>query len=102
MNERDRKRYEQGKMEINVGRMIYGMYILLAAASTTAIAVSLPFTILEILPKWADIGMASFGVLNAPGSIQAIPKMRTWLKDADGVMKNFQASCVNIPADSQV
>lgn len=101
MNERERRQYEQGKMEINVGRAVYGLYILLAVASTTAIAVSLPFTILDILPKWADIAMASFGAFNAPGSIQAIPKMRTWLKDADGVIKNFEASYINIPVDSQ-
>ncbi|MCL4418535.1 hypothetical protein M1146_00350 [Patescibacteria group bacterium] len=79
-------------MEINVGRMIYGMYVLLAAASTAAIAASLPLAILDVLPKWTDIGMASFGALNAPGSIQTIPKMSKWLKDANEVIKNFEAN----------
>lgn len=101
MNERERKRYEQGKMDINVGRMVYGMYLFLAAASTTAIVASLPLAILDILPKWADIRMAASGALNAPGSIQAIPKMRKWLRDANAVIKNYETNYVNIPVDSQ-
>jgi len=101
MNERQREQYELGKAEIAIGRMVYGMYLLIAVASTTAIAVSLPSAILDIFPKWADITMAALGALNLPGSIEALPKMRKWLKDADGVIKDFETNYINVPIDSQ-
>ncbi len=87
-------------MEIAIGRMVYGMYLFIAVASTTAITVSLPSAILGILPKWADITMAVLGALNLPASVEALPKMSKWLKDADGVIKDFETNYINAPVDS--
>lgn len=101
MNEREMRRYRSGKMEIAIGRMVYGMYLFIAVVSTTAIAVSLPSAILDILPKWADITMAALGALNLPGSIEALPKMRKWLTDADKTIKDFETNYINVPVGPQ-
>ena len=102
MNERQREQYELGKAEIAIGRMVYGMYLLIAVASTTAIAVSLPSAILDIFPKWADITMAALGALNLPGSIEALPKMRKWIKDANQEMVDFEKKFIEPPAEKAV
>ncbi|OGH15228.1 MAG: hypothetical protein A2860_03660 [Candidatus Levybacteria bacterium RIFCSPHIGHO2_01_FULL_37_33] len=101
MNERQRKQYELGKGEIAMGRMVYGMYLFIAVASTTAIAASFPSALLDTLPKWANITMAVSGALNLPGSIEALPKMRKWLKDADKTIKDFETNYINAPVGSQ-
>jgi len=102
MNERQRRQLELGKAEIAVGRMIYGMYLFIAVASTTAIAVSFPSAILDVLPKWANITMAVSGALNLPGSIEVLPKMRKWLKDADQKMVDFEERFIEPPAEKAV
>jgi len=102
MNERQRRQLELGKAEIAGGRIIYGMYLFLAVASTTAIAVSFPSAILDLLPKWANITMVVLGALNLPGSIEALPKMRKWIKDANQEMVDFEKKFIEPPAEKAV
>jgi len=92
MNERETRQLQRGKAEIAVARMIYKMYLFIAVASTTAIAVSLPSAILDVLPKWADITMAVSGALNLPGSVGTLPKMRRWINDANQTIEEFEGS----------
>ena len=101
MNERERRVFERGKSYVWTAKLVYGMYLFIAAASTTAIAVSVPSSVLEALPKWANIALAASGGLNLPGLAVALPKMRRWIKDADGEIEDFKRTHINLPVDSQ-
>ncbi len=90
MNERERRKYELGKAEILVGKLIYQLYLFLAVASVTALAGSVAAYVFDVLPAWADITMGAFGALNLPGSINALGKMDTWIQNADRVVVNMK------------
>ncbi|OGH23736.1 MAG: hypothetical protein A2958_03195 [Candidatus Levybacteria bacterium RIFCSPLOWO2_01_FULL_38_13] len=101
MNERNRRLFERGKSYVLTAKLVYGMYVFITVASTTAIAVSIPSSVLEVLPKWANIALATSGGLNLPSLTVALPKMRRWIKNADKEIKDFKRTHINVPAGSQ-
>lgn len=79
------------KMDRNIGRGVYGVFLLLAAGSSSATAGSLPIVLLDILPHWAELAMAGGGALFIPGSFEQATLMKRWLKQADQAIKKLES-----------
>jgi len=102
MNEWERREHELGKADIMVGKVIYQMYLLIATASIASMAGSISSAVLEILPTWANIAMGAGGVINLPGSVDALHQMNKWLKNADQEMVDFEKRFIEPSAEKTV
>lgn len=56
----------------------------LAVLGSGAAAASLPVTLLEILPKWAEVTMAVGGLATGPAAIHELRVTKKWLSEARG------------------
>lgn len=70
------------KWEVRIGKAHLFGIVTLAAGGSAAVLGSIPSIYYDLLPRWADISLATGGLLTGPGSILAISDTKKMLADA--------------------